>query len=140
VTPPTAFVFDRQRIVVADEDSCVVASIIDTLRGDGHYVSHACDALSATQDLALHECHLLISSTRVDGMTGIDLIAELRGRMPGLPILYLADSQSTPELETQLPADVPILRGPFTVEELRLAVRPLLPRLRLGSILALRAG
>jgi DNA-binding NtrC family response regulator len=140
VTPPTAFVFDRQRIVVADEDSFVVASIINTLRGDGHHVSHACDALSATQDFALHECHLLITSTIVDGMAGIDLIEEVRERMPALPILYLADWQSTPEVETQLPADVPILRGPFTVEDLRLAVRPLLPQLRIGSILALSAG
>jgi DNA-binding response OmpR family regulator len=138
VPPPTAFVFDRQRIVVADEDSVVVAFIIDTLRADGHYVTHSYDALSAIQDLALHECHLLISSTRVDGVAGIDLIDELRERRPALPLLYLADVESTPELEAQLPADVPILSEPFTAEQLQAAVRPLLPQLRIGSTLALK--
>jgi DNA-binding response OmpR family regulator len=129
---------DRQRIIVADEDSVVVAFIIDTLRADGHYVTHSYDALSATQDFALHDCHLLISSTRVDGAVGIDLIDELRERRPALPLLYLADVESTPELEAQLPADVPILREPFTAEQLHAAARPLLPQLRIGPTLALK--
>ena len=133
--PPTV---DRERIVVADEDSAVIAFIIDTLRADGHYVTHSYDALSATQDFALHECHLLISSMRVDGVAGIDLIEELRERRSALPVLYLADLESTPELEAQLPADVPILREPFTAEQLHAAARPLLPQLRIGSTLALK--
>ena len=116
----------------------MVAFIIDTLRADGHYVTHSYDALAATQDFALHECHLLISSTRVDGVAGIDLIDELRERRPALPLLYLADVESTPELEAQLPADVPILREPFTAEQLHAAARPLLPQFRIGSTLALK--
>jgi CheY-like chemotaxis protein len=135
VLPPTV---DRQRIVVADEDSVVVAFIIDTLRADGHCVTHSYNALSATQDFALHECHLLISSMRVDGVAGIDFIEELRERRPALPVLYLADLESTPELEAQLPADVPILREPFTAEQLHAAARPLLPPLRIGCTPALK--
>jgi hypothetical protein len=45
-----------------------------------------------------------------------------------IAILYLADQgRSTLEVEAQLPYDVPILREPFTADELRAAVRPLLP-------------
>jgi hypothetical protein len=40
-----------------------------------------------------------------------------------------------PGLEFQLPAHVAILRQPFTAEDLRAAVRPLLPELRRGTIL-----
>ena len=44
-------------------------------------------------------------------------------------MLYLANiGRSTPELEAQLPADVPILREPFTADQLRAAVRPLMER------------
>jgi hypothetical protein len=44
-------------------------------------------------------------------------------------ILYLAnDDISTPEQEQQLPPGVAILREPFTAEELRAAVRPLLTK------------
>ena len=57
-------------------------------------------------------------------MPGVELIHELRTRLPHLPILYMANvGRSTPELEAQLPPGVPIIREPFTAEELG-AVRP----------------
>ena len=63
-------VFDRPRIVVADEDPAVVAFIVNTLRQDGNAVFPAYDTLSATQlAFSLDVCHLLISNTRVEGGT-----------------------------------------------------------------------
>jgi two-component system catabolic regulation response regulator CreB len=125
---PNADVLDAPRIVVADEDPAMVAFVINTLRKDGNAVFHAYDALSAAQLAAsLDTCHLLISNTRVEGAAGIDLIRHLRQRMPALPIVYLANiGRSSPEVEAQLPANVPILREPFSAEELRAVVRPLL--------------
>jgi DNA-binding response OmpR family regulator len=124
----TPGVFDRPRVVVADEDHVIVAFVIDVLRKDGNAVFHAYDALSAAQlAVSLDACHLLISNTRVEGVAGVDLIYQLRQRQPKLPILYLANTgRSTPEVEACLPADVPILREPFTADELRAVVRPLL--------------
>lgn len=70
-------------------------------------------------------------------MPRIDLLEELRESLPALPVLYLANAgQSTAELEARLPRDVPILRVPFTTAELQAAVRPLLPQLRTGTVLA----
>jgi DNA-binding NtrC family response regulator len=104
VTPRSSLVFDRQRIVVADEETDAVAFIIDTLRHDGHCVCHAADALSGTSDVALHDCHLLITGTRVEGVVRIDLIDELRERLPALPVLYLANANwFTPEVEAHYP-------------------------------------
>lgn len=61
-------------------------------------------------------------------MDGLDLILELRERLPKLAILYLANKgRSTVEVEAQLPWDVTILHEPFSADELRSAVRPLLP-------------
>jgi len=121
-------VLDAPRIVVADEDPAMVAFVVNTLRKDGNAVFHAYDALSAAQlAIALDVCHLLISNTRVEGAAGIDLILELRRRMPALPMVYLANiGRSSPEVEAQLPANVPILREPFSAEELRATVRPFL--------------
>jgi DNA-binding NtrC family response regulator len=125
---PNADVLDAPRIIVADEDPAMVAFLIETLRRDGNAVFHAYDALSAAQlAFSLDVCHLLISNTRVEGAAGIDLIHHLRQRMPALPIVYLANiGRSSPEVEAQLPANVPILREPFSAEELRATVRPLL--------------
>jgi two-component system, OmpR family, response regulator len=120
--------FTHRRVVVADEDPKVVDFIMHTLRADGHAVFHAYDVLSAVQlAWSLRICDIVISNTKVQGADGAALIRRLREYMPSLPILYLANiGRSTPELERQLPADVPILREPFTADELRAAVNRLL--------------
>jgi two-component system, OmpR family, response regulator len=128
-SPTPAGPFPGRRILVADEDPKVVEFIIQTLREDGHAVFHAYDGLSATQlAFALNDAvHLLISNTRVAGTPGIQLIYELRTRQPSLPILYIANiDRSTPAIEAKLPRDVPILREPFTAEQLRAMVDSLL--------------
>ena len=119
---------DCRNIVVADEDKIIAGLVIETLLDDGHAVFHAYDGLSATElALGLKVCDLVISNTRVGGVDGLDLIHELRERLPTVAILYLANrGRSTPELEQQLPINVPILREPFTAQQLRAAVRPLL--------------
>jgi DNA-binding response OmpR family regulator len=124
--PPSAF--SGRHIIVADEDPAVVAFIIHLLRQDGHAVYHAYDALSATQlAIALQHCDLVISNTKVVGADGVVLIQQLRGKRPELPILYIANiGRSTPEVEAKLPPNVPIIREPFTAEELRGAIQSLL--------------
>jgi DNA-binding response OmpR family regulator len=117
-----------RHIVVADEDPKVVALVVGTLRRDGHAVLHAHDALAAIElALTVWPCDLVISNSKVGGADGVDLIAELRRRRPQLPIVYLANlGRSTPEMEAQLPPDVPILREPFTADELRAKVAGML--------------
>jgi DNA-binding response OmpR family regulator len=125
---PAAAPFTGRHILVADEDPKIVAFIIGALREDGHAVFHAYDGRSAVQLVyALRKCDLVISNTKVDGMSGIDLIRQLRHDRPALPIAYISNiGRSTPEIEAQLPPDIPILREPFTAEELRATVAPLL--------------
>jgi two-component system, cell cycle sensor histidine kinase and response regulator CckA len=127
MTSPTPGTVPRH-IVVADEDRAVVAFIIKTLREDGHAVFHAYDVLAATQlAFALNPCDLVLSNTRVEGADGVELVVQLRRKRPQVPIIYLANNgRSTGEIERQLPADVSILREPFTAEKLRAAVNAML--------------
>jgi len=137
VISPAAYVFDRQRIVVADEDSPTSALIVITLRREGHCVALEPGALAAGDFFFLTRCHLLISSVRVEGRLRMDLLQELQHCLPALPILYLADASPSPtDLDAHLPLDLPTLRAPFTTGELLAAVRRLLPQLRAGTVLA----
>ncbi len=120
--------FDARRIVIADEDRNAVAFLIDLLRDDGHILFHAYDVLSATQlAYILDRVDLLISNTKVAGADGVELILQLREHRPDLPIVYLANTgRSSPEIERQLPSNVPILREPFTAQKVRAVVNGML--------------
>ena len=120
--------FEGSYIVVADEDRTIANFVIDTLETHGHSVFWAYGGISAIQlALGLKVCDLVISNSRVGGQLGVDLITDLRENLPWLSILYLAnDARSTPDQERVLPADVPILREPFSSEDLLSAVHQLL--------------
>jgi DNA-binding response OmpR family regulator len=77
VTRPS-FDFNRQRVVVANDESAAAPFIIDTLRHDGHRVTRAGDASPEIFDLALRDCHLLICGTGVAGVRAIRLFNDLR--------------------------------------------------------------
>lgn len=130
MVPPTRYAFPRQRIAVAYDDTVTSDLITRTLSGDGHCVSLVPGALAGT-DL-LGRCELLISSLRVGGVVRMDLLEELHRRWPTLPILMLVQ-------EGPAPGGHPSLRVPFSAEELQAAVRPLLPALRAGTVLALES-
>jgi DNA-binding NtrC family response regulator len=127
-SPTSAEIAGRRRVIVADEDPKVVAFIIQTLRQDGYAVFHAFDGLSAIElAFALDEVHLVITNTRVNSLPGVELVQLLRKRLPELPFIYIANiDRSTPAIEAQLPADVPILREPFTADEVRAVVGSIL--------------
>jgi DNA-binding response OmpR family regulator len=129
-SPTSADIAGRQRIIVADEDPSVVHFIIQSLREDGYAVFQAYDGLSATElAFAVDPVHLVITNTRVNSVAGVELIHILRQHLPNLPIVYIANiDRSTPAIEAQLPANVPILREPFTADQLRAVVTGLLNR------------
>jgi DNA-binding NtrC family response regulator len=137
MSSPTDFDFHRQGIVVADDESSMTTLVIDTLRLDGHRVTHVREIQFAAVDLALRNCHLFICGAGTGGMHAVHLINELRDNMPDLPVLCLATAlRWTRRLEGLLPDDITMLREPFTAERLQAAVRPLLPLTSGGTTLA----
>jgi DNA-binding response OmpR family regulator len=118
-------------IVVADEKPALLDMIVRTLRAADHCVFQAYDGLAAFQlTLALRgNIDLLITDTHMPGLHGPALIRQVRAEMPKLPILYLENSEREQDtVPDGLPADVPILREPFTVQQLLDAVQRLLTR------------
>jgi DNA-binding response OmpR family regulator len=139
--PPTGLDFHRQGIVVADDDSPATTLVVETLRLDGHRVTHIRDIEFAAVDLALRDCHLFICGAGTGGMHAVHLISELRDNMPDVPVLCLATAlRWSRRLEGLLPDGTTILREPFTAERLRAAVRPLLPVTSGGTTLAWAAA
>jgi hypothetical protein len=133
-----AYVFDRQRIVVADVDPAMATMIVSTLRRDGHCVLEDPEALSAPS-IRLDACHLLIMTLNHRLVGGPASLDELRERMPTLSLLLLADAIEPGTIaDPGLAPGLTVLRIPVHPDQLRAAVTRLLPQLRIGTVLARR--
>ena len=63
---------------------------------------------------------LLVTDQGMPGMTGLELIEAVRGRLPGLPIVLITGYA---ELPRDLSLDVPVVPKPFRGEQLSDAIR-----------------
>jgi len=126
---PDSRLHSGAHIVSADRDPRLLDMIVRTLREDDHCVFQAYDGLAALElGLHLRRIDLLITNTSMPGLNGPQLIRQVRAKLPTLPILYVKNLGAPDVVPDGLPPDVPTLREPFTPDQLRAAVQPLLVR------------
>jgi len=112
------------RIIATDDNTSKLSSLVHTLRGAGHRVFAAYDGQSAFElILQLPTIDLLITNTRLGIINGPELMRKTRQMRPDMPILHVVHGND-PDGDT--PPGVPILREPFTPNQLLLAVGKLL--------------
>ncbi len=111
--------------VLLVEDDAEVASLVqEMLRAIGCDVVHAMSARAALGALANgRRVDLVFSDVMMPGGTnGVELAREVRRRRPGLPIL-LTSGYSDPVGSQAQALDIPVLRKPYGLEDLRQAVQ-----------------
>jgi CheY-like chemotaxis protein len=117
-------------VLVVDDDLPVRLIVRRALEEGGHPVS-----VAASGYLALAAIHaapaaisLVLSDVRMPGMSGLDLALEVRRSWPRLPLLLMS-AYDPPELLSSHAglADIPLLRKPFSNDELLKLVGSLLP-------------
>jgi len=111
--------------VLLVEDDLEVASLVqEMLRAIGCDVIHAMCARAALGALADgRRVDLVFSDVMMPGGTnGIELAREVRRRRPGVPIL-LTSGYSDPVGSQAQALDIPVLRKPYGLEDLRQAVQ-----------------
>ncbi|MEP6687948.1 MAG: response regulator [Gemmatimonadales bacterium] len=113
-------------ILVVDDEPSVLAVVSRALRDAGHEVIGVSNAQTAYEVALAERIDVIVTNNCMPGLNGVELVAALRDRLPGIPILHLDEhSQSTHPL-FQVPADVPTLFKPFDLTPLKAAVRRLL--------------
>ena len=111
--------------VLLEEDDVEVATLVqEMLRSIGCDVVHAMSARAALGALANgRHVDLVFSDVMMPGGTsGIELAREVRRRRPDLPIL-LTSGYADPVGSQAQALDIPVLRKPYVLDELRQAVR-----------------
>ena len=77
-------------ILIADDDKTCRDSIQKVLERQGHTVQTAGDIDSALKTLATRHFDLVVCDYRMPGVTGIELLIELKARQSRVPVLMIS--------------------------------------------------
>lgn len=105
-------------ILVVDDDDQVRTSLTDSLIALGHRVITAADGKDALAALQVSEPDLMLLDFAMPGMNGAEVAKRVRERWPVLPIVFASGYADTAALEAAIGPDTPMLRKPFTVNQL----------------------
>nr|WP_255486462.1 MULTISPECIES: ATP-binding protein [unclassified Luteimonas] len=112
------------RVLLVEDDAEVASLVEEMLRVIGYDVVHAQSAKAALGALADgRRIDLVFSDIMMPGGTsGIELAREIHRRRPGLPVLLTSGFAEIAADEARA-LEIPVLRKPYALEELRAAVR-----------------
>ncbi len=107
-------------LVIEDEDH-VAEILTDALSDEGYRVARAADGLRGLEDITRYQPRLVLCDVMLPGLSGIDVLAELRAAPAGVaPLVVLMSAGASP---ASRPPGVPFLRKPFDLDELLACVR-----------------
>jgi DNA-binding NtrC family response regulator len=116
------------RIIVVDDDPGIRSLLDRALTQAGYEVVSVDNGLVAFEKIMEDSFDLVVTNNRMPGMSGAELVAVLRERRPDLPILHVDDLSLGSFPRALVPADVPTISKPFSIEALEGAVAKLLKR------------
>jgi DNA-binding NtrC family response regulator len=117
----------QQSILVVDDDLHVLEVIEARLSSSGFQVCMASGAQEAFEILKDKKVDLIISDMKMPGMSGMDLLKNVRSLMPGLPVIFLTAYGTIPDAVRALKAGaVDYLVKPFDGRDLINKIRKIL--------------
>ncbi len=107
------------RILIADDESSIRFVLREALEDAGHEVTEASDGDVAREKLAEQPFDLAFLDIRMPGVTGLDLLDEVRARGPAGPMVVIMTAQNTFEntIEAMKRGAFDYLTKPFDLEE-----------------------
>jgi two-component system, OmpR family, response regulator len=112
-------------VLVVDDDAAIRFLCRVNLELDGWAVEEAATLDQAREALAAAAVDIVVLDVHVGVESGLDFIAEIRERNPGVPVVLLTGSVS-PGLD-EVDADA-VISKPFTLDQLTGTVGRLVPR------------
>jgi PAS domain S-box-containing protein len=112
----------RATILVVDDDDDVRDFLVESLESLGHTVYRAADGEEALACVHAECPDLALIDYAMPGMHGAEVARLARASYPELPIVFVTGYADTEQLEAALGPDAPVLRKPFTVDDLADAV------------------
>jgi CheY-like chemotaxis protein len=112
------------RVLVVDDDPLILASTAAMLEDIGHLVVEASSAARALEVLRLGpRIDLIITDQVMPGMTGIELVRQVRRDWPGIPVILSSGYADLPASES---VPVPRMAKPYQQAELAACIATVL--------------
>jgi two-component system cell cycle sensor histidine kinase/response regulator CckA len=106
-------------VLVVEDQEAVRAVIVRLLRRNGYDVLEAATGAQAIAIAVQRPIHLLLTDVVMPVMSGPQLAARLRGRLPGLPVLYMSGyPEGVLGPRRTLARGVALIEKPFVEDEL----------------------
>ena len=129
VRPTSPVAASGTRILVVDDSPDTLELIQRNLASQGHVVHTASSAADAMALLGSMAVDLVVTDVRMPGLSGIDLVREVRVRHPGIELIVITGYATIGGAVEALQLGAwDYLAKPFTDEELFQAVRRVLAR------------
>jgi signal transduction histidine kinase/ActR/RegA family two-component response regulator len=106
-------------VLVVDDDSDVRQFLVEALQIFGYHVLEADDGYAALSLLAKSSPDLVIVDYAMPGLTGAEMVRELRLKRPDLPILFVSGYAETAAMEEVVDENISVLRKPFEISKLQ---------------------
>ncbi len=117
---------DRYTILVADDDSEIRALLKEELVEEGYRVELAKNGLDVLSELPFYKFDLIITDWKMPLRDGMSIVRTLQQICPGVPVILITAFGSSRLKKEAEKAGAVYLQKPFSIEELKHAVKRLL--------------
>jgi DNA-binding NtrC family response regulator len=118
-----------KRVLIVD-DEAQMRGLLEDLLQDDYQVLTACDGAEALQRLEQDGAELVITDLVMPNMNGLDLMVAVRKHYPALKVIAISGGGLIGRLDylpiASLIGAARVMRKPFTVADMRSAVREVL--------------
>jgi DNA-binding response OmpR family regulator len=124
---------ERKRILVVDDEKNIRFTVVHSLQGDDFQVDDASNGVEGIRLVSEHRYDLLLIDLRMPGMTGIEMLREIRRIRTDLPPAILITAYGVPEqlLEAAKLGAIDYIRKPFSIQTIRSTVTDIFSRFQM---------
>jgi two-component system response regulator AtoC len=110
-------------VLVVDDDRAVGMVLEALLKQAGYEARHVLSGADALAALASRRVDVVLSDVRMPGMDGMELLGEVKKRLPGVPVLLLTAHGTVPlAVEAMRAGAADFLQKPFDRDEVLFAI------------------
>jgi PAS domain S-box-containing protein len=120
----------HETLLVVEDEPAVRNLVASSLRKEGYHLLLASSAEEALEIVDTHQgpIDLVVTDAIMPGRSGVDLVRELTGRQPGLPVILMSGYTEETLPLRDLGDTITLLQKPFTPKDLRRRIRGILDR------------